>query len=1411
MRPSKTETRTLTGFGLAVTLITMSLAVFACTELWKIKSASIRIIADTMTSIYLNAELQRTTLIRYSLLTDYVASNAKARREDLNRQIDNANARTDRVLREYDELIDSPADRQLLEALKSARVPYDTCFDLALRLAREGKNQEALSLIHISLIPLRDAFLKSADAEVLWNKADADDSSKTIKKTMNWTSTGILICLIFSAGLAIIALDIRKRLQMERRLRESEERFRIMADGCPAVMWVTDAEGELQFINRAYRESFGTTFEELEGGKWQLLIHADDAAEYAVAFKSAVRDRKSFRRQARIRCADGVLRWFDSHGEVRFSASGEFLGHVGLSLDVTEDKRAQDALREGEERFRVMADGCPIGIWLTDPHGANCFANRSYLQHSGISSEQGLDHQWRSIIHPDDASEFFKEFDRALTEQTSFHAERRSRRADGEWRWMESNAVPRFSPDGGFSGLVGTSADITERKQAEQALQASEEKFRQLAENIREVFWMMNAAGSEVLYISPTYEQIWGRTCKSLYESPMDWMEAIHMDDRARARDIFMRQLQGESVDSEYRISTPDGQEKWIRDQAFPVRNQVGQLIRIAGIAEDITERRQSEILLKQTAERLTLATRAGGVGIWDNDLVNNVLVWDEQMFRLYGIKKDQFSGAYEAWLAGLHPGDRQRMNEANEAAIRGEKEFDGEFRVVWPDGSIHHIRALAVVRRDAEGKPAHIIGTNWDITEQKRVADELIGSNQHLEQQTARANGLAVEAEKATLAKSEFLANMSHEIRTPMNGVIGMTGLLLDTELTAEQRRYATTVRDCGETLLKLINNILDFSKIEAKKLEFEVEEFDLHSLLVSLSTALVLQAEEKGLELNCIADPTVPTLLRGDAGRLRQVLTNLLGNAIKFTERGEVIVRAKLLEEGESDCLLDFSVRDTGIGIPESKIGILFDKFTQVDTSTARQFCGTGLGLAISKQLAEMMGGTIRVTSQEGKGAEFHFTVRLGRGNYSKRKQADSLTLRKLTGVRVLIVEDNATSRDVLTTLATGWGMRPTTVEGGQGALQVLSKAWVQGDPFRVALIDMRMPDMNGEEVGRAINADERLANTRMVMLTSLGDHQRRQQRENIGFCSSVTKPVKQDELLDALVKALSTTAESCSEPAKSPDVQSRRTSHESVHFVAFNARVLLAEDNPTNRDVALGMLRGLGLRADAVADGAAAVTALESIPYDLVLMDMRMPLIDGIEATRQIRDPQSAVLNHSVPIVAMTANAMPRDREQCLVAGMNDFIAKPAAKTELRNVLEKWLSRVDPKNAGPNRQLIPSRIVDCETVVFDLEGMLARLEGDNELASMIVEGFLDDIPRQIHALKNLAETEDASGSARQAHSIKGASAIVGGECMCKIASEIEKAADARDLELVKTYIAELEKQFLLLRESINEGLCW
>jgi signal transduction histidine kinase/CheY-like chemotaxis protein/HPt (histidine-containing phosphotransfer) domain-containing protein len=781
-------------------------------------------------------------------------------------------------------------------------------------------------------------------------------------------------------------------------------------------------------------------------------------------------------------------------------------------------------------------------------------------------------------------------------------------------------------------------------------------------------------------------------------------------------------------------------------------------------------------------------------------------MILDEQILRLYGTTQEQYAGTFEAWLALVHPEDRPRIMEQAERVNQGTDDAEFEFRIVWPDGSVRHIRAFALGQRDASGDLFRVIGTNWDMTFQKQATEALRESNLYLAKETARASKLAEEAAKANAAKSEFLANMSHEIRTPINGIIGITNLLLDSKLEAGQRSHAEIVLGCGETMLALVNDILDFSKIEAGKVDLEVLDFNLQRDLDEVVSVLAERAHSKGLELLWELEPAVPTLLRGDMNRLRQIVTNLVGNAIKFTTAGEVELNVALAEETEPDVLLRFTVRDTGIGIPEDKMDKLFNKFSQVDSSTTRMFGGTGLGLAISRELARLMGGEIGVTSAEEKGSEFWFTAR-----FLKQSQArvEQFPIAVLQGLRILVAAGNAASRRVLQRRLTAAGMKPTQAKDYPSALQALYAAVAEGKPFRAAVIDMQLPGASGEFLAQTIQTDSQLRAMRVVLLEAMGSRSNSRNLEAPEFAGYVTKPVRNQELFRMLAGLISGEVQ-----ASAGTGQARGGADASAGlFAGHGARILLAEDNTTNQQVAVGILKKLGLAVDIAHNGAEALEALRARPYDLVLMDVQMPVMDGIEATRQIRSSIYPTINSWIPIIAMTAHAQQSDRVKCIDAGMNDYVSKPVYPKVLTEALLRWLPKqqktLAADKATARTSAVPLAVPRARLpVVFDRAGMQSRLMNDEELIELVSNDFLNDMPQQIKALRMLAESGDAQGAGGKGHLIKGAAANMGGEALRAVAHEIERVGKAGDLDGVVARLAALELEFMRLKEAMAEA---
>ena len=735
-------------------------------------------------------------------------------------------------------------------------------------------------------------------------------------------------------------------------------------------------------------------------------------------------------------------------------------------------------------------------------------------------------------------------------------------------------------------------------------------------------------------------------------------------------------------------------------------------------------------------------------------------------------------------FLDFVHPDDRERTTEAVSVLAGGSGVVNFENRYRARDGSYRWLEWTATPSVDEEA----IYAAARDVTDRKHADQALKESADNLGQLVKELEVARQKAEAAAMAKGEFLANMSHEIRTPMNAVIGMTDLALRTVLTPQQREYIQTANKAADALLAILNDILDVSKIEAGRLALDLMPFSLRDTVEDAVRLFGTRAHEKGLELVCHTLPDVPDALVGDPGRLRQVLVNLVGNAVKFTDRGDVIVEVALTSVTEAEAVLQFTVSDTGIGIAAEKQWKIFGPFVQADSSTTRRYGGTGLGLTISAQLVEMMGGRIWVTSEEGRGSQFRFVARLGLQSPPRIEPPPSIE--NLRGLRMLIVDDNATNRTILQELVDSWHMNATAVDSAATALATLTTAAIDKRPFHLVLTDALMPDIDGFTLAHQIASDARLAVAKVIVLTSSGAALDRPAGDG-AIAAQLTKPVKQSDLLDAILTAFGTP------PVAHPaDIATVR---EPPRDGERRLNILVAEDNPTNQRLVVLLLGEHHHRVTTVANGREAVEKASERPFDLILMDVQMPEMDGFAATSAIRQREQASGGH-IPIIAMTAHAMAGDRERCLAGGMDAYVSKPLRPDELLATIDNVLATGSAlcQQAPVPQERDAAGVVSVSeraSSTIDENALLADFGQNRTLLAEVISVFLSDVPEHLAALRSAVATRRADSLAAAAHSLKGSVGLFSKARAYEIARALEHAARGGDLTGVDARCEELE----------------
>ncbi|MDZ7261464.1 MAG: response regulator [candidate division KSB1 bacterium] len=997
-------------------------------------------------------------------------------------------------------------------------------------------------------------------------------------------------------------------------------------------------------------------------------------------------------------------------------------------------------------------------------------------------------------------------------------------------------------------GRVWSFRDITDRKRTEAALAQEQNLLRALMDLIPDHIYFKDTQ-SRFIRINKALANWFGLTdpAQAVGKTDFDFFTGEHAQQAYADEQEIIRSGQP-LIGMEEKETWPNGQNTWVSTTKVPLIDTEGHIIGTFGISRDITERKRAEEEIRKSYQLQNVLNSLLQISLANIPLDQLLEVALDIIISAPFISIKSKGGIFlvedEPEVLnlkahrGLHPSLQTlcarvpfgrclcgraaataQIQFADGIDQRHENRYDGlephgHYAVpIISNGKVSGVMVLYLEEGHPNNKQEQeflqaVANTLAGIIERKKAElalqqareaaeaanRELEKTNQQLEQAIERANQMAIAAEAANCAKSQFLANMSHEIRTPMNGIIGMSELLLDTKLTPEQRDYVETLKSSAESLLRLLNDILDFSKIEAGKLDLEVIDFDLRTAMEETSDTLAHRAHAKGLELAYLIDPNLPSLLRGDPGRLRQIIINLAGNAIKFTEKGEVVIRAELEKETENQVTVRFSVTDTGIGIPKDRQAMIFESFTQADSSTTRKYGGTGLGLAISKQLVKLMGGQIGVESTPGKGSRFWFTA------VFEKQPANRIALPPvapdITGMRVLAVDDNATNRLILHQALASWGCRPEVIASGTEALERLREAAVSDDPYGLVLIDVQMPEMDGFEVCRLIKADPQLRQVPIIILTSMGARGDAQRCKEIGIEGYLNKPIKQSQLYNAILTVMGYVEEGKADKKLV-----------TIHTVAESQRrlhILLAEDNPVNQKVARRILEKAGHTVEVVDNGQLAVAALEQKDYDLVLMDVQMPEMDGFEATRLIRQKEGT--QRHTPIIAMTAHALKGDRERCLKAGMDAYISKPIKPQELFQALNKWAKSQTQDKVPVKPQPLDKDSALPSVIPIDLETALSRFDGDREFLMEMVEEFLHYAPEQLQTVAAALEKGDIKVVEREAHSLKGAAGNLSAQKLASLALQLEKSAHDGNLKETPSLIQKIQTELSHLNQYMS-----
>jgi PAS domain S-box-containing protein len=1234
---------------------------------------------------------------------------------------------------------------------------------------------------------------------------------------------------------------VAHRQRTEQALRESEQRLdlamRISRQGPWEIDLVTNRVTSTNPILGLPELSVPISLEE-----FGARVHPDDAAARSAALDDAISGRSSlYKAEYRMRDAKGQWAWVYSCGQViERDDSGRALRIIGMALDVTERKQAEEKLRESERTLNSILSHLPGLAFrcLLDEHYTALYVAGQFRAIGGVDPEDFVTGQVRynDLMHPDDRERARRLLVEALDRHQPYENEHRIIDPQGNVRWILSRGRGIFDQDGSLRFVEGLNIDITERKLAEQEARKASDRLALAVRGSNVGVWENDMADGNHWSGQVRCTNIMEPLGYPAPESTVDYETVaaqIHPDDRGRVEETLHAYLAGETPDYsvEFRAQRRDGSYRWMLSRGVVVRDAAGRPLRFAGTRIDITERKQAEEERSRLANQLRLLLESSGEGLYGLDLQGLCTFVNRAAAQMLGYRPEQ------VWGRDMHELIHHSRNDGSPYPVE-------ECPIFWAfkAGTACRVSHEVLWRRDGSAFPAEYssfpilengrchgaVVTFTDITERKKAEEELKKAKET--------------AERASQAKNEFLAHVSHEIRTPLNAILGMNELALDTPMTEQQRKYLTVVRDSAEALLEVINDLLDFSKIEAGKLELDLATFSLRAVMNDTLRSLALRAHRKGLELVGHIYPNVPDAFVGDAGRLRQVLTNLVGNAIKFTGSGEVVVEVEALQEekelgnGKRDepgailtsgaletesppFTLFFSVRDTGIGIPRDKQEKIFQAFEQADSSTTRRYGGTGLGLSIASRLVGLMGGRITVESVRGRGSTFVFTVRLQRP-LLHLERAIARVPAELHGLPVLIVDDNPTSRLTLLEWLRGWRTEATAVGDGSAALEALRQAAAAGRPYAVVVLDSRLSGIDALTVTAQVRQTPALAATGILLLTVEDQARDLGRYHELGIAACVTKPVVEEELLDAICRACSLPSPAASAAAivaRSGDHATiggfgdrattggdRATTEAgqaaSVPGLGRRLHVLLAEDNPYNQALMQDLLPRRGHTLHVASDGRSALAALAQGEFDVMLLDIHMPELDGFQVVAVQRQRELGTGRH-LPVIALTARSGAGERERCLQAGMDDYLAKPVRAAELFEAIDRVVSGESvPRPVESDAGVVSG--------VLDPAALLAACDGDADLLRKMCRHFQTFVPGRLTEVSEALRDRNTTRLREAAHKLGGMLSSFSETAAKATALLSQLASDGKLEEAIQTHsrLTEIVGRLLSVLDSVS-----